>query len=65
MSVQDIKKVIAQLPPDEVASLTRWLSDYHAQLWDEQIADDLDEGNLNAVLEEVDKEYRAGLARPL
>ena len=34
-------------------------------VWDEQIADDLDTGRLDALLAEVDQEYEAGLARPL
>lgn len=42
-----------------------WLSDYHAHLWDKQIADDLDEGRLDALLADVDAEYQAGHARPL
>ena len=33
--------------------------------WDDQIADDLDSGRLDALLAEVDEEYELGLARPL
>ncbi len=36
-----------------------------ARAWDEQIEDDLDAGRLDALLAEVDREYEAGLARPL
>ena len=42
-----------------------WLAEHHAQIWDKQIEDDLDAGRLDALLADVDREYEAGLARPL
>lgn len=65
MSVQEIEKAIIELPNEEVSKLMSWLTEHHAQLWDKQIEDDLDAGRLDALLAEVDKEYEAGLARPL
>jgi hypothetical protein len=65
MSVQELEVAIAQLPPRELAELTAWLVDYHAKVWDQQIGADLDAGRLDDVLSEVDREYKAGLARPL
>jgi hypothetical protein len=65
MSIAEIESAITQLPPNEVATLMAWLQDYHAQLWEQQIEDDLEAGRLDKLLAEVDKEYEAGLARPL
>ena len=65
MSINEIETAIKQLPPEEVSELMSWLERYHAQIWDKQIADDLDAGRLDSVLAEVDKEYEAGLAKPL
>ena len=65
MSVKEIEKAIIELPNKEISALMSWLAEYHAQLWDKQIEDDLDSGRLDALLTEVDKEYEAGLARPL
>jgi hypothetical protein len=65
MSVQEIEKAIIELPNKEVSELMSWLAEHHAQLWDNRIEDDLDSGRLDALLAEVDKEYEAGLARPL
>ena len=48
-----------------MAELSAWFADYQAKLWDEQIERDLDEGRLDALLEEVDAAYEAGKARPL
>ena len=65
MSVKDIERAITQLPKNELHELTAWLVDYHHQVWEQQIEDDLDAGRLDALLSEVEKEYEAGLARPL
>ncbi len=65
MSVQDVETAISQLSPQELAELMAWLEEYHEQIWDRQIEDDLEEGRLDVLLAEVDKEYEAGLGRPL
>lgn len=65
MSVKEIESAITQLNTQDVAELLIWLDEYHAQLWDEQIERDLESGRLDALLAEVDKEYDAGLSKPL
>ncbi len=39
------------------------LIEYRQQVWDRQIEDDLEDGRLDALLDEVDAEYEAGLAK--
>ena len=65
MSVAEIESAILQLPAKEMAELMTWLGNYHEQVWDMQIEDDLEAGRLDRLLAEVDKEHKAGLARPL
>ena len=65
MSVAEIESAIQQLPARDLAELMAWLEDRHGLVWDQQIEDDLDSGRLDAMLAEVNKEYEAGLARPL
>jgi hypothetical protein len=65
MGVKQIEKAITQLPAKELAELVSWLEDYHAQVWDKRIEDDLESGRLDAMLAEVDQEYEAGLTQPL
>lgn len=65
MSVKEIEAVISQLSAKEITELMSWMADHHGQIWDKQIEDDLDAGRLDALLAEVDREYEAGLARPL
>ena len=65
MGVKEIESSITQLSATDLAELMDWLEDHHAQVWDKQIEEDLAAGRLNAVLAEVDKEYKAGLSNPL
>lgn len=65
MSVQEIEAAITQLSAKELAALMAWLEEYHAQVWDQQIEEDLDAGRLDTLLAEVEQDYQAGLAKPL
>ncbi len=65
MSLKEIEAAITQLPAGDLAELMAWLESYHAQAWDKQIEEDLEAGRLDALLDEVDEEYRAGLSQPL
>ena len=65
MSVKEIETAISQLSSQELADLMAWLGEYHAQVWDKKIEEDLESGRLDATLAEVDRDYQAGLARPV
>ena len=64
MSVTEIEAAITRLSPVELAELMAWIVQYQAHAWDEQIEKDLEEGRLDGLLAEVDREYQEGLARP-
>ena len=65
MSIKEIETAITQLAAKEVVELSTWFENYHAQVWDKQIADDLNAGRLDAFIDEANKEHEAGLSRPL
>jgi hypothetical protein len=65
MSIQEIEHAITLLPTGELKELVAWLADYHHQVWDKQIESDLEAGRLNSLIAQAEKEYQAGLARPL
>lgn len=65
MSIQELETAIKKLSTKELASLTSWLIDYHEHIWDQQIENDLDSGKLDQLLDEIDSEYAAGLAKSL
>jgi BioD-like phosphotransacetylase family protein len=62
MSIKELEKAIMNLSVKELSELTAWLIEYHQQVWDRQIEEDLEGGRLDALLDEVDGEYEAGLA---
>ncbi len=59
MSIQELKNAIKQLSSKELANLTTWLIDYYEQIWDQQIEDNLDSGQLDQLLDEIDSEYES------
>jgi hypothetical protein len=65
MGVKQIERAITQLQPKDLAQLMSWLEDYHAQVWDKRIEEDLEAGRLDALLAEVDEEYETGPTQPL
>jgi hypothetical protein len=65
MSIQELEAAIMMLSTKELASLTMWLIAYHEKMWDQQIEDDLDSGRFDKLLDEIDSEYAAGLAKSL
>ncbi len=65
MSIQEIESAIAQLKPDEVATLSAWLADFEAESWDRQIEADSNGGKLDRLLAQANSEFEAGHAKPL
>jgi hypothetical protein len=65
VGVKRIEEAITRLPAKDLAELMSWLEEYHAQVWDKRIEEDLEAGRLDALLAEVDEECEAGLPQPL
>ncbi len=65
MKVNKLKFAVMNLSWPELTAFRKWIDEFYAQQWDKQIENDLEAGNLDALLAEVDKEYEAGLAQPL
>jgi hypothetical protein len=64
-SVKEIEVEIAKLKPAEVRQVAKWLAEYQAELWDEQIQEDAADGKLDQFIEEALQEHRRGGTRPL
>jgi hypothetical protein len=64
VSAADIIDQVQKLPPAEVFELGRWLREYEAELWDQQIEADLRSGKLDTLDQEALEELRAGKTRP-
>ena len=65
MSVTEIKTIIAQLPPADLADLSEWFEKFQADAWDRQIANDVKAGRFEAILRRVEEQAEAGQCRPL
>ena len=65
MSIIEIENAIKELPPEKVNELMEWFVKYHSEIWDKQIAEDLDTGRLDTILAEVNSDIASGNAKPL
>ena len=65
MDVQEIESAITQLPRAQVAELAAWFEQFHAQLWDAQIEQDVRGGRLDSLLEETRRELDSGRCESL
>lgn len=59
MSVKDIEPAIAQLPRPELAKLTAWFEEFLAQAWDKQLGEDMQAGRLDALLQQIEREFQS------
>ncbi len=66
MTLEVIKRAIAELPEPEKTSLVAWLNEEDAKAWDKQIEGDFSEGWAGmALLERWDAEIKAAGSIPL
>jgi hypothetical protein len=59
MSVQELKRAVTQLEPDQLAEFMTWAADYHFKQWDAQIETDLETGQLDDLLESVARSFES------
>ncbi len=64
MSSAEIIDQVQKLPPAEVFELGRWLREYEAGLWDQQIEADIRSGKLDRLGQAALEELRTGKTRP-
>ena len=65
MTISEIEQAVTQLSEQELSRFRAWFDEYYAQMLDKQIEEDAKSGRLDQLLAEVDKEYSAGLSKPL
>lgn len=56
MTMKELQIAIAELSPTELEELAEWFDTYRAQLWDKQIAQDIDSGRLQTLLDEANRD---------
>ncbi|HEX3653657.1 MAG TPA: hypothetical protein VHU18_12620 [Rhizomicrobium sp.] len=65
MSVEELERAVAKLPPDQFASFREWFEAFAADEWDRQIERDIKAGKLDKFAQEALADVRAGRFRKL
>jgi hypothetical protein len=65
MSIQELERAVAQLPPKDLARFRAWFDEFDAQVWDRQFEADAKSGKLDRIAEQALYDYRAGKAKEL
>lgn len=65
MSLIELEQEVQKLSPAEFSAFTRWLDEYAATQWDEQIEKDVATGKFAQLLDKVDAEFAAGKCKEL
>jgi Mg/Co/Ni transporter MgtE len=65
LTVEEIESAIEQLPEAELKRLASWFDNFQARVWDEQIADDLQNGRLKNLIEQAENDFAAGVFQEL
>ena len=65
MTITEIESAIENPPSNEFEKLARWFEQFQERVWDKQIERDLQNGNLQSLLEEAEKDFVEGNCQPL
>jgi hypothetical protein len=65
MSVEELEKAVAELPPDKLAKFRAWFEEFAADEWDRQIEQDAQSGKLDKLFEGAIDDLKAGRVKKL
>ncbi|MDP2408676.1 MAG: hypothetical protein Q8M26_00120 [Pseudolabrys sp.] len=65
MTIDDLEKAIARLPPDQLAKFRDWFEAFDSARFDSMIERDATSGKLDALAEQALADFRQGRAREL
>ena len=65
MTIEDLEKAVATLPPDQLAKFRDWFEAFDAARFDEKIERDDKAGKLDRLAEQALTDYAQGRAREL
>lgn len=63
--LEQLEHRVQNLPPEDFARFREWFLELEAQLWDQQIAEDLKAGRLDKLIAEAREDFAAGRAREI
>jgi len=65
MTVEDLEKAVAKLPPDQLAKFRDWFEAFDAARFDQKIERDAKAGKLDRLAEQALDDYAQGRSREL
>lgn len=65
MTIEDLEKAIAKLPPDQLAKFRDWFEAFDAARFDDKIERDAKGGRLDRLAEQALADHAQGRAREL
>lgn len=65
MTIEDLEKAVAKLPPDELAKFRDWFAAFDAARFDEKIERDAKAGMLDRLAEQALADHAQGRTREL
>jgi hypothetical protein len=65
MTIEDLEKAVAKLPPDDFTRFRAWFEQFDAARFDEKIERDARNGKLDRLAESALDDLRKGRAREL
>ncbi len=65
MTIEDLEKAVAKLPPDQLAKFRDWFEAFDAARFDEKIERDAKAGKLDRLAEQALADFLQGRAREL
>ena len=65
MSIEDLEKAVAKLPPQEFAEFRAWFEQFDARRFDQKIERDATAGKLDTLADQAVDDVRKGRAREL
>ncbi len=65
MSVEELEKAVAELPPDKLAKFVAWFEAFEAARFDAKLERDAANGKLDKLVEKSEAEFSAGRYREL
>jgi hypothetical protein len=57
--IEQIKKEIQALTPEELTAFSKWFLEFDAAIWDRQIEDDAQAGKLDTLTQKVFTDFRS------
>ncbi|MFY9823130.1 MAG: hypothetical protein WAM82_17235 [Thermoanaerobaculia bacterium] len=63
--LEQLEQRVQSLSPADLAKFRAWFLELDAQLWDQQIAEDLKAGKLDRLIAEAREDFAAGRAREI